>query len=416
MRIEALELKNYKTFKHLKLTNLPEMVVLVGANGTGKTTLFDVFSFLQDALATTVTKAVQERGRYKELVTRGCEDQPIEVELSIQNETFKIAYHMIMKPPLSKDDQVIFIKEFFYCQKKGESDWFLFDFGQGATNSAWSFIRKLIPNEIANGFPQFNILSKQKDFFTAGLGLKQYGYLERIPDKENESEFVFEALSAFRKFIESWNRFDFQVDSTRLGLPRLSDEERFLSATGTNLANVILELKKSNPPIYTKIVEKAARLIPGVATVDVTVTEDERLLLKIQEKAFERPFYAKHVSEGTMAILAYLVLLNNPNQTGLLTLDEPENLLYPDILWELCEDLEWYARNRGQIFVSTHSPEVLNAVPPDSVYLLKKENGITHITKAMDDDNIKSMIDNGDFLMGSLWNSNLLASGLNEVS
>ena len=117
-----------------------------------------------------------------------------------------------------------------------------------------------------------------------------------------------------------------------------------------------------------------------------------------------------------MAILAYLVLLNNPNQTGLLTLDEPENLLYPDILWELCEDLQWYAKNRGQVFVSTHSPEVLNAVPPESVYLLKKENGTTQITKAMDDENIKSLIENGDFLMGSLWNSGLLSSGLNEVS
>jgi hypothetical protein len=55
-------------------------------------------------------------------------------------------------------------------------------------------------------------------------------------------------------------------------------------------------------------------------------------------------------------------------------------------------------------------------VPPESVYLLKKENGTTQITKAMDDENIKSLIENGDFLMGSLWNSGLLSSGLNEVS
>ena len=395
MRIEALELKNYKTFKHLKLTNLPAMVVLVGANGTGKTTLFDVFSFLQDALATNVTKAVNIRGKYKNLVTQGCEGESIELNLWVKDADCSIRYELAIQQ--SFGEMIVMAESFAHktsvnCDKPQE--WHIFNFKRGDTTQI-----------IAPSSLKIATLPEHSTIPTDILGLKSYGYLEEHP-----------YLQKFRKFIESWNRFDFQVDGTRFNLPRLSDEERFLSATGTNLANVILALKQSNPPIYTKIVEKAARLIPGVATVDVTVTEDERLLLKIQEKAFERPFYAKHVSEGTMAILAYLVLLNNPNQTGLLTLDEPENLLYPDILWELCEDLEWYARNRGQIFVSTHSPEVLNAVPPDSVYLLKKENGITHITKAMDDDNIKSMIDNGDFLMGSLWNSNLLASGLNEVS
>ena len=386
MRIEALELKNYKSFKHLKLANLPEMFVLVGANGTGKTTLFDVFSFLQDALATNVTKAVQKRGRYKELVTRGCEGESIEIKLDMRNEENQlIQYDLKIKPNPLKPMETFVESEYIMVEYDDEHN----------EKSVFSFSS----NHDYYVYPDYSDV----------LALKSYGY---VSEEQNGLPWI----PYIRQFIESWNRFDFQVDSTRFGLPRLSDEERFLSATGTNLANVILELKKSNPPVYEKIVEKAARLIPGVAKVDVTVTEDERLLLKFQDSAFDRPFYAKHVSEGTMAILAYLVLLNNPNQTGLLTLDEPENLLYPDILWELCEDLQWYAENRGQVFVSTHSPEVLNAVPPESVYLLKKENGTTQISKAMDDENIKSLIDNGDFLMGSLWNSNLLSNGLNEVS
>ena len=48
MRIEGIEIKNYRLFRHLVLSDLPRMTVIVGANGSGKTTLSDVFSFLKD--------------------------------------------------------------------------------------------------------------------------------------------------------------------------------------------------------------------------------------------------------------------------------------------------------------------------------------------------------------------------------
>ena len=50
MRIESIELRNYRVFRRARLDRLPAMAVLVGANGSGKTTMFDAFSFLKDAL------------------------------------------------------------------------------------------------------------------------------------------------------------------------------------------------------------------------------------------------------------------------------------------------------------------------------------------------------------------------------
>ena len=50
MQIEGIEIKNYRLFRNLSLSNLPRMTVVVGANGSGKTMLFDVFTFLKDAL------------------------------------------------------------------------------------------------------------------------------------------------------------------------------------------------------------------------------------------------------------------------------------------------------------------------------------------------------------------------------
>ena len=47
MQIEALEIKNYRLFRDVKLVDLPRLTMVVGANGSGKSTLFDIFSFLK---------------------------------------------------------------------------------------------------------------------------------------------------------------------------------------------------------------------------------------------------------------------------------------------------------------------------------------------------------------------------------
>ena len=71
MRIEQIEIKNYRSFRHAVFEDLPPIVVVVGANGTGKSTLLDVFSFLKDALTQNVATAVARRGGFRELVSRG---------------------------------------------------------------------------------------------------------------------------------------------------------------------------------------------------------------------------------------------------------------------------------------------------------------------------------------------------------
>lgn len=71
MRIEQIAIRNYRCFHNVVFDHLPPMMVLVGANGTGKSTLFDVFSFLKDALTQNVAAAVARRGGFRELVSRG---------------------------------------------------------------------------------------------------------------------------------------------------------------------------------------------------------------------------------------------------------------------------------------------------------------------------------------------------------
>ena len=83
MQLKSIKIKNYKALQDIHLTELPPFLVIVGANGTGKSTLCDVFGFLRDALRVNVRQALDTRGRFHEVVTRGHETESIIFELQV---------------------------------------------------------------------------------------------------------------------------------------------------------------------------------------------------------------------------------------------------------------------------------------------------------------------------------------------
>ena len=105
-------------------------------------------------------------------------------------------------------------------------------------------------------------------------------------------------------------------------------------------------------------------------------------------------------------MFAYLVLLYDPAPHPLLRVEEPENQLYPKLLWELAEEFRAYSNRGGQVFVSTHSPDFLNAADLDEVFWLVKEGGCTRIRRASDDAQIVRFMREGD-QMGYLWKEGL---------
>jgi hypothetical protein len=49
MRITSVEVRNFKSLRHLILTDLPDLVVIAGPNGSGKTALFDALRLFKEA-------------------------------------------------------------------------------------------------------------------------------------------------------------------------------------------------------------------------------------------------------------------------------------------------------------------------------------------------------------------------------
>lgn len=394
MQIESIEIRNFRLFREARLTDIPRLCVLVGANGTGKSTLFDVFSFLKDALAMNIGKAVAKRGGYKELASRGHAGEPIELTLQFRLEItgYERLVTYVLKIEPDEQGKVVVAREILRYKRGSYGAPFRFlDFSRGKGYA--------ITNEEDFSKQEEELTREDQELDAPDiLAIKGLGQFER-----------FKAASAFRQMIENWHISDFHVSEARP-----SQEDGFaehLSTRGDNLPLVANYLFEHHRDRFDKVLESMRQRVPGVSVVEAKQTEDGRLVLRFQDGSFKDPFIARYVSDGTIKMFAYLVLLHDPKPFPLLAVEEPENQLYPELLPELAEEFRAYARRGGQVFISTHSPDFLNALTLDEIYCLRKDAGFTNIAKASDSANLRALAEAGD-LPGYLWKQGLL-EGLN---
>lgn len=389
MKIEALRVKNFKTFKDIKLTNLPAISVFIGANGTGKTTLFDVFGFLRDSLQDNVKVALQKRGGFKEVVTRG-EAGPIEIEIKFREDVGKTSPLVTYSLTISLENHQPVVEREILKYRRGQKGkpWHFLDFSKGKGDA--------ITNEenYADKESKEEKVQQQVDSPDI-LALKGLGQFQR-----------FKAANSFRRLIESWHVSDFHI-----GDARPSQEAGYaehLSTRGENMPLVAQYLYENHPDIFQNILKIMAERVPGVSKVEATNTDDGRILLKFQDGSFKDPFIARYVSDGTIKMFAYLLLLHDPKPHPLLCVEEPENQLYPSLFCGLVEEFRNYADKGGQVMISTHSPDVLNYIELNEIFCLSKKQGITVINRASENELLVNLSKEGD-LPGALWKQGLFS-------
>ena len=383
MKIETIRLKNFKAFKELELTDLPSLCVFIGANGTGKSTLFDVFGFLRDALSENVKSALQKRGGFSEVRSRGTEGY-IEIELQFRIEIAKknrlVTYHL----EIGEENNRIFIESEYLRYKRGRygSPYHFLKFSRGSGYA--------ITNEEDFDKPDEELDREDQKLQKSDiLAIKGLGQFER-----------FKAASAFRNFIENWHVSDFHVSEARS--VQDAGHAEHLSSSGDNLALVAQYILETDPELFNTILKKMRQRVPGVSKVEAETTLDGRIVLRFQDGSFKDPFIARFVSDGTIKMFAYLILLHDPEPHPLLCIEEPENQLYPTLLNDLLEEFRLYAHRGGQVFVSSHDPDFINAAKPEEVFWLVKNEGYTQVRRASDSPEIMALIAAGDQL-GYLW-------------
>ncbi|MDE2888628.1 MAG: AAA family ATPase [Gemmatimonadota bacterium] len=426
-RMEGFRVRNFKVLKDVTLGRLwnqrqtkplDPLTAVIGKNGVGKSALFDAFGFLADALKNGVEEACDLRGRggIEKLRAQG-EAGPIEFEIYYREhaDTRPITYEIAIG---SDEDARPYVLREILEEDTGNSpplSFLLLSRGKGVVwkgDQAGSQVDKtkggFVLSEFAMSLANSILEEKESVEFKDAqfveledhrkLGVATLGALKQHP-----------RISAFRRFIEGWYLSYFTPDAAR-SLPLAGPQSR-LNVHGENLGNVVQFMEREHPRRFETILERIANKIPGIDRIQTERSNDGRLLHRFNDKGFQDPFYAQQMSDGTLKVFAYLLLLEDPSPPPFICIEEPENGLYHKLLETLAHEFRQHASGSGtgsQVFMTTHQPYFVDALDPGEVWILEKgTDGFSTIRRASDDPIVNNMVEEG-LPLGGLWFSDYL--------
>lgn len=404
--IEGFRVQNYRALRDITLGRLSSQqdrspltpfTVVIGKNGSGKSTLFDAFGFVSDCLNTDVETAcdMKQRGGYDRLRSMGLAE-PIEFEIYYREgpQERPITYELAIA--LDDSGRPFVESEVLKQRRKGQKHGRPYPFLrlQHGKGTVWAGEEAVESQGGEEDRAREGVeLTDLRQLSIATLGtLKEHPRIKR-----------------FRDFLKGWYLSYFYPDAAR-SLPT-AGPQKHLNMHGDNIGNVVQFMEREHKKRFQSILEGIASKIPGVESIDTHVTEDKRVLLRFNDGAFQDPFYAQQMSDGTLKIFAYLLLLEGPDPPPFICIEEPENGLYHKLLESLAQEFRTHAtgkKNAPQIFVTTHQPYFVDALEPEEVWILEKgSDGFSIIKRASDDATVQNMFKEG-LPLGGLWYSDYL--------
>ncbi|MCI4431752.1 MAG: AAA family ATPase [Burkholderiales bacterium] len=404
--IEGFRVRNYRALRDVTLGKLSTQqqgepltpfTVVIGKNGAGKSTLFDAFGFVADCLSTDVETACddKQRGGFERMRSLGT-SEPIQFEIYYREAkgerpiTYELAINLDGSGRPFVQSEVL--KQRRKLQKFGRPFPFLrLDHGKGKVWAGEEAV-EAVDSEEDSAQEEVELTDLRQ------LGIATLGTLKEHP-----------RIKRFRDFLKGWYLSYFHPDAAR-SIPS-AGAQRHLNIHGDNIGNVVQYMEREHKERFKSILERIARKIPGIQGIRAIVTEDKRVLLQFNDGAFSDPFYAGQMSDGTLKIFAYLLLMEDPEPPPFICIEEPENGLYHGLLDSLARELRSHAtgkKNAPQVFVTTHQPHFVDALSPREVWILEKgADGFSTIRRVSDLALVQSLVNEG-LPLGGLWYSDYL--------
>ena len=413
MRLTGFRIRNFKMFRDVSVRNLPPLAIFVGANASGKSTLFDIFRFLRDVFSgKSLNSIFAERGGFAEVLSRGAKESVIEIALNFLlpgkgGKSPNVEAEYVIRFDMGRNFSFV-LAERFVIRENRNKNITLFCIDRNADNGE-------ITAKIACEYKGEDGKSEHKLVDCPGIIVSGFGYTSFICKSQliadiaawgwpkpplslnrDQYSFCFQAQKLiYDLFVANFEPIPIRQSAKATGIDRLSEN-------GENLALIAKKTCENNPDKFKSAVSALRRFVPEIKTVEPTISEDGYTFLRFVDRNFDRPFNSRAMSDGTMLAFAYLLLLAD-SEVDLVCLDEIERSLYPHMLDAMIAEVRRHTiENKGQAMLTTHSSDLLDCAELEEVFWLAKSGGETVIHRAQDNKTARALVKSGDPL-GVIW-------------
>lgn len=374
-RFGELSISGFRRLHHVRLTLRP-LSVIIGANGSGKTSVLDVLSLLASSADGKLSSSLSELSGLASLLTH---DRADELRLRISMEVASgpaLRYSLFLRA----QGLAYVIREESLLDPLAELTHII------ATEGKVRYHDPQKGDGIDPSWPHNNLETA----------------LAQAPKMFPEPE-EFRRRLASSTFYHVLN-----VDPrSSVRLPQSLVPASLPGRNGEDLVSCLFYLRETDRSRFEVIEDSLRAAFPGFERLDFPPVAAGTLSLAWRDRAFSKPLYAHQLSGGTLRFLWLTTLLQSPGLTALTLLDEPEVSLHPELMSHLADQLREASR-RTQIVVATQSDTLIRFLEPSEVVVADvTDDGMTTLTRA-------DQLDLGEWLqdysMDELWRNGRLGA------
>jgi predicted ATPase len=376
-RLETISIKGFRRLQNIEL-EMRNLTVMIGANGSGKTSFLDVMSVLAASASGNLQNILQLKGGLNEILTRGKAEE-LEIAVSMQiPERQSLNYNLILSPKglsyeireenLTQQIDLNAPEPFKYIESRGLNIKYYSQDDRRILRPNW----------------EHNPLETS---------------LSQVPKMYREPENLRKTLAS----CTYYGALDVSEKSP-IRLPQTMRPAKLPGASGEDLISCLYDLRESDRDRFEWMENILSAAFPDFKRLNFPPVAAGTLSMTWTDRNFDQPIYTHELSEGTLRFLWLVTLLQSQNLTTITLLDEPEVSLHPELLRHLVY-LMREASKHTQLIVATHSDRLIGFLEPHEVLICDIEEGETKMTWA-DTFNLSKWLE--DYSLDQLWAMNIM--------